>query len=321
MAGPGLHARFEALLPGQRITLVDGADEMAARFDALGPQRPATCGAYALSYLLPVLGYARHAGHDLADEDYLAHLAAVTVEAEEIPVSDEVTRRVRTGELTEDEALRDHGRTWYRFPVRSSDDPVRSGTSPAGVARAIAVASGGAWTAVPVAARDADGRPALDHERWAALLDTLATRAAAWRWHAIFNYESDQMLRPDDPLYTADVLASPDVLERLPRDTWGVGHFVGLAGLWRMDGDGPWWLLLLDTYKHRGFEGYQPQPAELMRRAMVRTDGREGGVLLVVPTGHVTAVETLLAGLGIPERMWSNGSPEPDDWTWHPGAR
>jgi hypothetical protein len=77
---------------------------------------------------------------------------------------------------------------------------------------------------------------------------------------------------------------------------------------------------LLDTYKHRGFEGYQPQPAELMRRAMVRTDGREGGMLLIVPRWHVAEAESLLAGFGIPERMWSNGSLEPDDWTWHPGC-
>ncbi len=313
-----VRARFERLFPGQQITLVDGVGTMAAVFDTLGPQRPATCGAYALSYLFPALGFTRHAGQDLAAEDYLAHLAAVAVEAYEIPISDEVARRVRTGELTEATALETHSREWYRFPVRWSADPVVSGTSPSGVARAIAIATAGTWVAVPIAARDEAGAVQLDKERWNRLLEALQAQVPDWRWHAIFNYESDQMLRPDDARFTAASLAAADALERVPRDTWGVGHFVGLAGLWRMGGDGPWWLLLLDTYKHRGFDGYQPQPAELMRRAMVRTDGREGGLLLVVPRENSGAAESLLAGLGIPERMWSNGSLEPDDWAWHP---
>ncbi len=316
----GVRARFERLFPGQRITLVDGMGPMGTVFDTLGSQRPATCGAYALSYLFPALGFTRHAGRDLVAEDYLAHLAAVAVEAEEIPASEEITQRVRAGELTEAAALATHGREWYRYPVRWSADPVESGTSPAGVARAIAVATAGSWVAVPVAARDEAGDVRLDEDRWSRLLATLEARVEAWRWHAIFNYESDHMLRPDDTRYTAANLAAPDVLDRVPRDAWGVGHFVGLAGLWRMGGDGQWWLLLLDTYKHRGFEGYQPQPAELMRRAMVRTDGREGGMLLVVPRERVAEAETLLAGIGIPERMWSNGSLEPDDWVWHPGS-
>jgi hypothetical protein len=313
-----VRTRFERLFPGQEITLVDGVDTMAAAFDALGPQRPATCGAYALTYLFPALGFTHHGGHDLAAEDYLAHLAAVAVEADEIPVSDEITRRVRSGELSEAAALTAHGREWYRYPVRWSADPVASGTSPAGVARAVEAATAGSWVAMPVAARDEAGDEQLDEDRWCRLLEALKVRAAAWRWHAIFNYESDQMLRPDDARYTVANLAAADVLDRIPRDVWGVGHFVGLAGLWRMGGDGPWWLLLLDTYKHRGFEGYQPQPAELMRRAMARTDGREGGMLLILPRGHVARAESMLAGLGISDRMWSNGSLEPHDWAWQP---
>lgn len=315
-----LRARMERELPGERITFLDRAGTMATAFDVLGPQRPATCGAYALTYLFPALGFTHHGGHDLAAEDYLAHLAAVAVEAEEIPVSDEIARRVREGELTESAALAAHGRDWYRFPVRWSADPVESGTSPAGVARAIDVATAGSWVAVPVAARDEAGEVQLDSERWGRLLGDLEALVPAWRWHAIFNYESDQMLRPDDARYTAANLVAADVLDRVPRDTWGVGHFAGLAGLWRMGRDGPWWLLLLDTYKHRGFEGYQPQPAELMRQAMVRTDGREGGMLLIVPRGHLAEAESLLARQGIPARMWSNGSLEPDDWAWHPGS-
>jgi hypothetical protein len=104
--------------------------------------------------------------------------------------------------------------------------------------------------------------------------------------------------------------------ERIPRDDWGVGHVAGLLGLWRRRIDGEWWLVLLDTYKERGFDGYQPQPAAVVRQALVREDGRGGGLLLVLPRATVVQATAALRRLGIEPRMWSNGSPEPDDWTW-----
>jgi hypothetical protein len=144
------------------------------------------------------------------------------------------------------------------------------------------------------------------------LFDLLLSNVATWRLHAILNYESDQLLAPRSAAYTPDNLRAPDVLERVPHDDWGVGHFVGLAGLWRRP-DGTPWMLLFDTYKERGFDGYQPQPAELVRRGLVRTDGREGGILLVVPRETLALVEGELSRIGIEPRMWSNGSPAPDE--------
>jgi hypothetical protein len=310
--------RFAAWFPGEHLVTVDQAEEMAARFDALGPQRPATCGAYALSYLLPAVGFATHAGIDLAAEDYLAHLAAVIVEADEIGPSDEISRRVAAGELSEDEALRRFGHAWYRFPVRASADPVESGTSPTGVARAIALGTAGALGCVPVASRTTDGVTQLTPERWERLLELLAGHAADWRWHAILNYEANQVLRPADPRYRPENLRAPDAAELIPRDDWGVGHFAGLLGLWRRRVDGEWWLVLLDTYKERGFGGYQPQPAEVVRQALVREDGRGGGMLLVLPRAALAPATKAVRRLGIEPRIWSNGSPEPDDWTWQP---
>ncbi|OGN82170.1 MAG: hypothetical protein A2X23_05950 [Chloroflexi bacterium GWC2_73_18] len=311
--------RFARWFPGERIAAVDRVGAMAARFDRLPHQRPATCGAYVLSYLLPALGFARHDGHDLAAEDYIAHLAAVVVEAAEVAPSDDVARRVAAGELTEREALERYGRVWYRYPVRASADPVESGTSPTGVARAVALGSRGRLTSLPLASRLADGTVQLTPERWERLLDLLAAHVAEWRWHAVFNYQSDQLLRPDDPSFTPANLRAPDVETRIPRDDWGVGHFVGLAGLWRMSWTGPWWLLLFDTYKERGFAGYQPQPAELMRLGLVREDGRGGGLLLILPRTALEGAAAAVAGLGLVARTWSNGSTEPDDWTWEMG--
>ena len=319
---PGsVRGRLARIFPGERIALVERVDEMAGRFDALTDQRPATCGAYALSYLLEPLGFARRGELDLRDEDALAHLAGVVIEDYEIEPSEAVAARVRSGELSEAEALDRFRKVWYRYPVRASNDPVISGTSPMGVARAIAVGTAGGLGTVPIPGRrgglgDGDVQLTVDH--WEALFDLLAERLDDWGLHVVFNYEVDRLLKPNDPGYTAEALRSPDATERLARDDWHVGHFVGLAGLWRR----PWgerWLMLFDTYKERGFDGYQPQPAELMRQGLVRQDGRGGGLLLVLPAARLAEGIRAVQDLGLAVRPWSNGSPDPDDWQWQPG--
>ena len=310
--------RFAALFPGEQIVLVEGVDEMARRFDRLANQRPSTCGAFALSYLLPTLGFGTRDGHDLSAEDYLAHLAAVVIEEREVGPSAAVAEQVARGELSEADALVRFGRIWYRYPVRASADPVAQGTSPMGIARAVALGTGGRLASLPIPGRDEKWGVLLDRPRWDALFDLLAASLARWSAHVIFNYESDQLLDPRSPEYTPERLREPGSADRLPRDHWGVGHFAGLAGLWRRP-NGERWLLLFDTYKERGFDGYQPQPAELMRRGLVREDGRGGGALLVLPSERVGEAVGAIRALGIEPRMWSNGSPEPDDWRWQLG--
>jgi len=78
-------------------------------------------------------------------------------------------------------------------------------------------------------------------------------------------------------------------------------------------------MLLLDTYKARGFQGYEPQPAELLRRGLVREDGREGGLLVVLPREQLDEVRAAIEALGLEIRMWSNGSLEPEGWRWELG--
>ena len=146
----------------------------------------------------------------------------------------------------------------------------------------------------------------------------LEERTDDWGWHAIINYETDQALKPNSPAYTPDALRRPDAAETLPRDDWGEGHFAGLVGTWRR----PWgerWVLVMDTYKERGFDGYQPQPAELIRRALIREDGRGGGLLLIIAPDRVRDAAREIEGLGLAIRTWSNGSLDPDDWSWEPG--
>lgn len=305
----------EVLFADATIRHVASWPAIADVFDALDDQRPATCGAYAARYLLGPLGHPRHAGVDTTREDYLAHLAGTVIETSEL--ADVAAARVATAELGLDDAaaIERFPRTWYGWPVRSSDHDVITGTSPTGTARAIAVASDGALVTLPVPARTADGDVVLTPERFDALLDVIEANLETWNVHPIANLEVDQLLDATSDAYEPAALTGPDPDAAIPREAWGVGHFVGVGAFWRA-ADGRRWVLLLDTYKARGFDGYVPQPAEALRRAIVREDGREGGLLLVLPRSALEDARRGVADLGLEVRMWGNGSLEPEGWTW-----
>jgi hypothetical protein len=303
----------ERRFPGAEVRYVEGFERMADLFDTLGDQRPSTCGAYAARYLLAPLGHPSADGEDTTREDFLAHLAGTVLEAAEVGPAEEAGAAARASGLSDAEALDRFPDTYYGWPLRSSADPAVVGTSPTGIARAIAVGSGGALATLPLPARDAGGRVLLDPARWAGLLDVLGEHLVAWRIHPIANYEADQLLDPTTEAYRSGLANRP--VDDLPRDRWGVGHFAGVGALWR-DATGAAWVLLLDTYKDRGWDGYEPQPAELLRRGLVREDGRDGGLLLVVPREHLAELQAAVEAIGLEVRMWGNGSLEPEGWTW-----
>ena len=308
----------EALFPASEIHYVDEFDAIADLLDSFEDQRPATCGAYVARYLLSPLGYAVNHGVLTTREDYLAHLAGTVIEADEEAPADAARAEARRLGLTDDAALARFGDAFYAWPLRASADPSVVGTSPTGTARIIATASGGSLVTLPVPARDAAGTISLTDHAWDGLLDLLTERLVGWRVHAIANYESDQLLDPTSPAYQASALTSADPAAVIPLDDWGVGHFAGVGAVWRAP-DGRRWVLLLDTYRDRGFSRYEPQPAELLRRALVRSDGRDGGLLLVLARDQLDAATAAVEALGLEVRMWGNGSSEPVGWAWEPG--
>jgi hypothetical protein len=315
----GLPARRvgEALFPTADVRYVAAYDAIADTFDTLDDQRPATCGAYATRYLLTPLGFAEHDGIPTLREDYLALLAGTAIEAWEVDEADRIRAEIAAAGLTDEAAITRYPRAYYRWPLSTSLVEAELGTSPAGSARAIAVASGGCLATLPVPARRSDGSIVLTETAFDALFDVLHDRLAEWGVHPLVNYEVDRLLAPTDPAYAAAGLTGPHP-ERLPLEQWGVGHFAGVGALWRAP-DGRRWFLLLDSFKARGFQGYQPQPATLVRDGLVRADGREGGILLVVPREHLDTLRDAIEGLGLEVRMWGNGSLEPEGWTWQYG--
>lgn len=308
----------EALFPEAEIRYVDRFEAIADAFDRLDDQRPSTCGVYAARYLLAPSGFARHDGVDATREDYLAWLAGTVLEPDEVGPAEAARSEVRVLRITDEDALERFPRTFYRWPLRVSDDPTVAGTSAAGVARAVGIASGGALVTLPLPGRLADGEVALTEERMAALHDLLAAQLDRWRVHPIANYQANQLLDPTSSEYGRLGVAGVAGVAELPPDTWRVGHFAGVAALWTA-ANGERWVLLLDSYKSRGWSGYEPQPVELLRRGLVRSDGREGGLLLVLPREHLEAAHASVRSIGLEPRMWNNGSLEPEDWSWELG--
>jgi hypothetical protein len=305
----------EALFPGARVRYVEQWPAIADALDSFQDQRPSTCGAYAARYLLSPLGYTTSDGVDTTREDYLAYLAGTVMEDDELREVEAVREAVAVAGLSDDEAMRRYPRTWYGWPLRSSDVEPILGTSPTGTARAVSMGSGGALVTLPVPSRDPAGDVLLTPDRFDALLDLLERHLGDWGLHPIANLEVDQLLDATSDAYSAETLAGPDPEAAIPREHWGVGHFVGIGAFWR-GADGRRWVLLLDSYKARGFDGHVPMPAESLRRAIVREDGRDGGLLLVLRRGALDAAHAAIDALGLDVRMWGNGSLEPEGWAW-----
>lgn len=184
-------------------------------------------------------------------------------------------------------------RTGYRYELPVA--PVQaSGTSPRGLMNAIESASQGALRCVPL-------RGKWTGERIERLVDE-APRLGA---RLIANLRTGRLWgsRPPLDVLLAELEGKP-VSE--PAADWDVGHFVELAMLIR----GPRRSLVLvrDSYPSLGWAGHHAQPARVLAAALLRGDGREGGVLAVVPPDRVDAVVALATELSLDIGTWNNGT-------------
>jgi hypothetical protein len=183
--------------------------------------------------------------------------------------------------------------TSYRYVLPTA--PIQaSGTAPGPLAQAIESAGSGALRCVPVrgkwtahrVARFVEGARAIGGARLIANLRT----GRFWGSHPPLTALIDELAgRP-----------APD-----PTPDWDVGHYVELAGL--ITGEGGALVHVHDTYPSLGWDGHHMQPPRVVAAALLRGDGREGGVLVVVPAGRAAEVESLVAGLDLDIGIWDNG--------------
>jgi len=179
----------------------------------------------------------------------------------------------------------------YQLPKAPVD---QSGTSALALARAIESASGGQLCCVPLSG---DWNP---HR-----VERLVDEAAGLGSRLLANIRTGLLWasRPPVELLLAE-LEGRSVVE--PAAEWDVGHFVELEMLIR----GPRGSLVVvhDSYPTLGWHGRHLQPPHALAAALERGDGREGGVLVIVPKAGVQAARTLAAEIGLDVRIWNNGT-------------
>jgi uncharacterized protein DUF6885 len=256
---------------------------MSARFvpvmaDSAGPQQKDNlCGAFWGARILNEYGFSTWDGQAI-DEDLIALRAGTVLPGAQTEAG------VPPGAVS---------RTGYRFQLPTAPAE-QSGTSASGLAEVIEAASGGVLRCVPL-------RGSWNAERIERLIDGSHDLDA----RLIANLQTGRLWgsRPPIDVLLAELDGSP--VEDPPAD-WDVGHYVELEMLLR----GPRRSLVVvhDSYPSLGWSGRHLQPPRVLAEALLRGDGREGGVLAVAPKARAEAVAALGAGIGLDIRTWNNGT-------------
>lgn len=251
----------------------------------LGGQRSALqqknnlCGPFHAARVLREAGIVSWDGEEL-DQDLLA-LEAGTVLPE-----------VEEGPQVPPGAVDFHD---YRFDLPRATPP-EAGTSAAGLAQAIDEMAAGALCCMPLrgswSAQEVERLVEATPELGGARL--LANVSTAPLWGS----------RPPLEALLAQLDGEP--VDTPPAPDWQVGHFIELTRVIR--GRGGSLVLVVDTYPSLGWMGRHLQPPDALAAALNRGDGREGGVLVVVPPEATDGVTALAAELGLDVAFWENGT-------------
>jgi hypothetical protein len=268
-----------------QLTLLPGARALLELHALQAPQRDDLCGAFCGALALGAAGLTSvpdgEGDGGPIDQDAVALAAGSVVGAHTDPAN---------------LPFAESGRRDYRLALPSVADSSVSGTTAAGLARALGELSGGRLAAIPYsgpwtpATLDGLFELAAALERPVTLLANLATRHL-WGSHP----RSEQSLA-----YLLEGEPSG------PPPDWDVGHFVCVFG--RLAGPRGSLYGLADTYLSLGTGGVHVQPREHLATAIERRDMPAGGVLLAVDSRDAPAVRAGAAALGLEEGLWDNGT-------------
>jgi hypothetical protein len=262
------------------MTLLAGARELLAAHVRELPQRDDLCGAFCGSLALQAAGITQRAGEPL-DQDAVA-VAAGSV----------ISGKREQGTLPQGE----EGRRDYRLAIPEIDDSDISGTTSAGVMKAVAELSDGALEPIALSGPWNPGTLAglfeavseLEHPL--TLIANFATHHL-WGGHA----RADQLL---------DYLM--DGRQEGPPPDWKVGHFACVFA--RVAGRGGTLYGVADTYPALGDRGVHLQPAERLAAALERRDMPAGGMIVVAVAADAGAVRAGATAAGLAEGLWDNGT-------------
>jgi hypothetical protein len=262
------------------VRWLPGADRLAQAHRAAGQQLDDLCAVHWASILLSSDGIS-------VDTEALA-LDACTI----LPPGDP------EGSVPGGESPRRDYRTLLPVATRPED----GGTSVFGLIEAVAAASGGARSLVPL-------RAAWTGERVSAVLG-LCGQNPAWEAVPLANVRTGRLWGSRLPLADALAwLAGSDVPPPMP--DWDVGHFMTIAGT--LEGSARSFLVVRDSYPHLGWDAHHLQPVEAMAAALDRGDDREGGIALYVAGDDRHHVERAAKDAGFDIGGWDNGTRWPPD--------
>ena len=257
------------------------APDLGALYERELPQKDQLCGAFWGALALAA------AGHP-ADQDEVALRAGTTL---------------AEGDPSEWLPPGASPRTDYRLDIPVAADEPSSGTSATGVARAVEELSGRNLAVVPVAGP-------WSAQTVVSLVGVVASSVAGSSTGCtlVANLRTGRLWgsRPG-PALLLDHLSGRPV--EPPEPDWDCGHFVGIAG--SVGGPDGTLLVVRDTYRQLGWDGYHLQPAGAVAAALARGDGKEGGVLCVCETAAAGALGAKLGEAGFELRHWDNGSADP----------
>jgi hypothetical protein len=263
------------------MTLLPGADRLLRLHARDLPQRDDLCGAFCAALALRAAGIEQRADEPL-DQDAVALAAGTIVSALSNP---------------ENLPLGEQGRRDYRVSLPRVEDSAVSGTTPAGLVRAMEELSEGQLAAIPYGGpwtpRTLAGifDVAASLTRPVTLLANVATRHL---WGS--RPRVDQLL---------DYLL--DGAQNGPEPDWDVGHFACVVG--RVRGPGGSLYCVADTYPSLGSDGVHLQPEQQLARAIERRDVPAGGMIVVASAEDAPAVRSGAAAVGLLEGLWDNGTP------------
>ncbi len=240
-------------------------------------QKDNLCGPFWIARILNESGFSTWDGQPV-DEDLVA-LRAGTVLPDATAGADLPPGAISSGA--------------YRYSLPTA--PIeQSGTSPEALAAVVENASAGELCCVQLRG---DWTP----ER----VERLVDEAGGFGSRLIANLRTGRLWagRPPIEVLLSELEGRP---VRDPAARWDVGHFVELEMLIR----GPRKSLVVvhDSYPSLGWGGRHLQPPRVLAAALLRGDGREGGVLVIVPKAGAKAAEALAAEIGLEVGTWNNGT-------------
>jgi hypothetical protein len=263
------------------MTLLPGADRLLRVHARELPQRDDLCGAFCAALALRAADVEERAGEPV-DQDAMALAAGTIVSARSNP---------------EILPLGEAGRRDYRVSLPTAEDSAVSGTTPAGLVRAMEELSAGQLAAIPYGGPWTPGTLAGVFDVAASLtrpVTLLANVATRHLWGA----------RPRVEQLLDYVL---DGAQNGPEPDWDVGHFACVVG--RIRGPGGSLYCVADTYPSLGSGGVHLQPEEQLARAIDRRDMPAGGMIVVASAEDAQAVRSGAAAVGLLESLWDNGTP------------